>query len=122
MLKRIAMAAAMALAMSGCATQVNLSQTAVAKFTHADLQQASATANKANLTARVGVYSALDAQLTACENAISAAIPTVVPNAPIGIFTAAEVAAETVATGIPASVQENCLAITVPPGLLIPIK
>jgi hypothetical protein len=108
----------MAIMLSACATagaQSSPSPGPIAKLTHADLQTAAAYATANGFPARAAVYTALDTQLTACENAIAAAGPKAVPaGSTVGIFTAFEVAAETVATGIPASVRVNCSAITIP--------
>jgi len=93
----------------------------IATFTHADLQNAASIATKGGFPARAGVYSAVDAQLTACENAIATLIPPVISGT-VGVFSAGEVAAEAVSSGIPAAVKANCEAIPIPSTLLLPLK
>ena len=92
----------------------NLSALPLAKFTHDDLQSAAAYATSNGYPARAAVYTAIDTQLTACENAISASAPKLPAAGSVGVFTAYEVAAETVGNGIPAAVRINCSAVTLP--------
>lgn len=93
----------------------------LATFTHADLQNAASIATKGGFPARAGVYSAIDTQLTACENALATLIPPTISGT-VGIFSAGEVAAEAVSSGIPATVKANCEAIPIPSTLLLPLK
>ena len=96
-------------ALAGCATPVT--QTKLAVATHNDLLAAAAYATQNGYPARAAVWNAVDTQLTACENAIQASIPTK-PNLPAngGVFLATEVAAEAVGSfsGTPAAVRINC--------------
>jgi hypothetical protein len=108
---RIALAFLLALALSACASMGNVAQSKVATVTHNDLVAAAAYATANKYPARAAVYQAIDAQLLACENAITAAevaAPAVPANA--GAFTAFEMAAEAAGnvSGIPASVKINC--------------
>lgn len=107
--------------MPGCAsaqsatpsTGLDLSKLPLTKLTHADLQSAAAYATGNGYPARAAVYTAIDTQLTACEAAIAAAAPKVPPaGTPVGAFTLFEIAAEAVATAVPATVRVNCGAIT----------
>jgi hypothetical protein len=120
-LNRFTIALAACLAISGCATAPNLAASKGAQFAHADLQNAAAIATKNGYPARAAVWLAIDTQLMACENALSAAAP-VAPSGTIGLASGLEVAAEGVGTGIPAAVQLNCAAIPIPSGFLLPIK
>jgi hypothetical protein len=82
-----------------------------------DLLAAAALANSNGYPARGAVYTALAAQAAACKAAIEAAIPAA-PSLPpgAGLITAAEFAAEKVATvsGIPSNVRLACSAVTLP--------
>ena len=102
----------------GCAGMPGASNPAdpgpLAKFTHADLTTAAVYATQNGYPARAAVYTALDTQLTACEAAIAESGPTALPVGKIGVFTAYEVAAETVGNGIPIKVRMNCGAIVLP--------
>lgn len=98
---------------------VDLSATPLAKFTHADLQQAASYATGNGYPARAAVYLAIDAQLTACEKAISTLKPTI-PTGTVGAFTAFEIAAENVGKGVPATVKLNCEPVTLPSGFILP--
>jgi len=109
------------LILAGCATPVNVAQTPLATFTHADLTGAAAYATANGYPARAAVYTAIDTQLTACENALTAAAPKAPVAGSVGVFTAFEVAAENVGTGVPVNVKLNCSAIQLP-ALLMPIK
>jgi hypothetical protein len=110
--------AVVCLSLAACA---GLPQSKVAQFTHKDLTAAAAYATSNGYPARAGVYSAIDAQLTACEEALAAASPkTAPPDA--GVFTAFEVAAEAVGAGVPNNVKLNCEPVTIPSGVLGLIK
>ena len=105
--------------LAGCATVggqgFNPGDTPLAKFTHADLKSAAAYAAVNGYPARAAVYLAIEQQLTACEQAMAAAIPHApAPGATVGVFTAFEIAAEAVGQGIPPAVKINCGAITLP--------
>jgi len=112
---KILLSAIVLLFLTACAS-VNVSQTKLAVVTHTDLQAAAAYANGNGYPARAAVYTAIDTQLTACENAITAAEPkfTAAPTVP-GAFTAFEIAAEAAGnvTGIPATVKINCAALPI---------
>jgi len=95
--------------LAGCAGLPNLSATKGAQFAHADMQAAAAYATKNGFPARAAMWTAIDAQVTACENAISAAAPAV-PTV-TGAAMALEVGAEALSTGIPAAVSVNCAPI-----------
>ena len=107
--------AAVALMLSACAT-VNVDQTKIATVTHADLRAAAAYAAKNGYPDRAAVYTAIDTQLTACNNAITAAEPhaPMVDTLP-GAFTAFEIAAEAAGnvSGIPAAVKIHCAALPI---------
>ena len=103
--------------LTGCA--FNVANTPLAKFTHNDLQAAAFYANSNGYPARAAVYMAIDQQLTACENALTASAPKALPTNG-GAFLAFEVAAEAVGSGIPAAVKINCEVVTIPS--LLPIK
>lgn len=119
------------LALAGCSTnppasspaspkalpKLDIASQPLAKFTHDDLTSAAAYATANGYTARAAVWTAIDAQLTACENAISSFGPKTKPAA-TGVFTLIEVGAEAVGTGIPAAIKINCEAIVIPGGLL----
>lgn len=109
-------AAAALLLLGGCASdqlKATASSPTLASFTHDDLLSAAAYASANGYPARAAVYTAIDAQLTACEAALAAARPAGKPTG-AGLFTAFEVAAEAVGTGIPAAVRINCSAVTLP--------
>ena len=111
---KLIITAVFALCLSACANLGNVSQTKLATVTHGDLAAAAAYATTNGYPARAAVYTAIDTQLTACENAITAneikapAMPT-----GAGVFTAFEVAAEAAGNvqGIPAAVKINCAAL-----------
>lgn len=107
--------------LAGCATAPNIAGTPLARFAHADLQTAAAIATKNGFPARAAVWAAIDGQLTACENALSAAAPVATAGT-VGLAAGLELAAEGVGTGVPAAVQLNCAAIPIPTGFLLPIK
>jgi hypothetical protein len=105
----------LALALSGCAS-LNISTTPLAVATHNDLQAAAAYATAHGYPARAAVRLAIDAQLTACELAISAALPQAPAAAgPVGPITLAEMAEEALGniSGIPASVKINCAPVPI---------
>jgi hypothetical protein len=98
--------------LTGCASQIDVAQRPLAVATHNDLAAASAYAAAHGYPARGAVWNAIDVQLSACEDAITAAesmIRAPVP-APPGIFTAFEIGAEAVGEmrGLPAAVKINC--------------
>ena len=98
------------LVLPGCAG-FDITQTKLSVATHKDLQGTAALATKNGYPARGSVYSAIDAQLTACEQAINAALPGPLDNTPItGPIMAVELAAEGVGKiqGFPADVKINC--------------
>ena len=109
-MKRIICLIAIAL-LAGCATLANITTSPIAVATHNDLQAAAAYAQANGYPARAQVRLAIDAQLTACENAIAANAPKA-PSAAgsVGPITAAEMAEEAVGSfsGIPAVVKINC--------------
>jgi hypothetical protein len=113
---------AVLVAFSGCAVAqpapsngIDLSKLPLAKLTHGDLKTAAEYANSNGYPARAAVYTAIEAQLTACEAAIAAAGPkSPPPGGTVGAFTLFEMGAEAVANGIPAAVKINCGAITLP--------
>lgn len=112
---RILAAFASLLFLAACAT-VNVAQTKLAVVTHTDLQAAAAYASGNGYRARAAVYRAIDTQLTACEDAITAAEPKQsAPQSVPGAFTAFEIAAEAAGnvTGLPASVKINCAALPI---------
>ena len=85
-------------------TVIDVSQSKLAVATHADLQAAAAYATAHGYPSRAAVWQAHDAHLTAveaqisaCANAIAAARPSA-PTAPAGagVFTGIEIAAEAV--------------------------
>lgn len=96
---------------AGCATAVDLTQTELAVATHSDLLAAASYAETNGYAARAAVWRALDAQLTACEKAITAAIPArpALPDGagPIAMLEVAAEAAGNV-SGVPASVKIAC--------------
>jgi|SRR5580692_3352408 hypothetical protein len=96
---------------SGCATAPNIAGSKGAQFAHADMQAAAAYATKNGFPARAAMWTAIDAQVTACENAISAAAP-VAPTI-TGAAMLLEVSAEAAGTGIPAAVSVNCAPIPI---------
>lgn len=108
--------------LSACATAqtsatsgFDLSKLPLAKFAHADLQNAAAIATANGYPARAAVWTAMDAQLTACEAAITAAAPKLpAAGTTTGAATLLELGAEGVGQGIPANVVLNCSAITLP--------
>ena len=103
------------LLVTACAS-INVAQTPLAVVTHNDLQAASAYATSNGYTDRAAVYQAIDAQLTACENAITAAEPKAPAQTSVpGAFTAFEIAAEAAGnvTGIPATVKIHCAPLPV---------
>lgn len=98
-------------ALAGCATKLDLEQTGIAKATHADLQAAAAYASANGYPARAAVWTAIDAQLKACNDAITAAEPAAPASQPGGgIAYGFEVAAEAAGnvSGVPSSVKLNC--------------
>jgi pectin methylesterase-like acyl-CoA thioesterase len=113
-----------ALLLTACATPptptkpLDATKTELAVVTHADLQAAAAYATAHGYPARAAVWTAEDARLTAievqisaCANAIQAALPPApTAGAPVGVFTAVEMGAEAVGqySGVPASVKINC--------------
>jgi hypothetical protein len=102
-------------AVSAKSAGFDLGKLPIAKFTHADLLGAAAYANGNGYPARAAVYTAIEQQLTACEQAIDAALPRLPPaGTGVGVFTAYEIAAEAVGSGIPAAVKINCGAIVLP--------
>lgn len=109
-------AAASPSATSAASVQVfSLVDTPLAKFQHADLLQAASIATANGFTARAAVYTALDAQVTACENAITAAVPKLPPaGTTLGLATGYEITAEAVGEGIPPAVRVNCAAFPLP--------
>lgn len=102
--------------LAGCANaQVDLSKLPLSKFTHADIQNAAAIATANGYPARAAVWAAIDAQLTACEGAVAAALPKLpTAGATVGVATLAELGAEGVGQGVPANVLLNCSAIVLP--------
>jgi hypothetical protein len=101
-------------AQKATAAGFDIGQLPIAKFTHADLLGAAAYANGNGYPARANVYTAIEAQLTACEQAIGAAAPKAPAPGSVGVFTAYEVAAEAVGQGVPSNVRINCGAIVLP--------
>lgn len=122
------------LALTGCAsapkaTEAQPSAAAPAPslktFTHADLQAAAKYATDHGYPARAAMWSAIEAQLTAAENqvtacraAIEASLPKPSIDGIVGVAMLTEIGAEAVAQGIPASVKANCEPIVMPIGLL----
>ena len=108
----------------GCSTLSNLNTSPVAVATHTDLKAAAAYATAHGYPARAAVWTSIDAQLAACNNAISAAVPAAPTAAPPGVFTAVEIGAEAVGnvSGVPAAVKLNCapLPLVVFPTLKLP--
>jgi len=110
-------------ATAGVATvprSIDFTSTKLATVTHADLQAAAARADKNGFPARAAVWRSFDVQLTAweqqanvCEAAIKAALPLGGQQF-AGAFDAIEAAAESVGTGIPASVRVNCAPLPIP--------
>lgn len=96
------------LLLAGCSTLSNLEQSNLAKVTHADLQAAAAYADAHGYPARAAVWTAIDAQLTACNEAIGRAVAAQGGTQVKGLATAFEIAAEANGTGIPADVRLNC--------------
>ena len=90
----------------GCASMGNIDQSKIAQVTHADLQSAAKYATDHGFPARAAVWTAIDEQLKACNDAITANEQTA-PQAQ-GLATAFEVAAENIGTGIPTAVKLNC--------------
>ena len=109
--------------LAACATPVT--QTKLAVATHNDLQAAATYATQNGYPARAAVWTAIDTQLTACENAIQASVP-IKPNLPAngGVFLAFEVGAEAVGTfsGTPASVKINCEPLPIITFPMLPVK
>ena len=109
---------AMAL-LGGCAG------TPISTVTHEDLQAAATYATQNGFPARAAVWTAIDTQLTACEDAIKASGPTK-PNLPPngGVFLAFEVGAEAVGSfsGVPANVKINCAPLPLIGFPLLPVK
>jgi hypothetical protein len=102
--------AVLVITLAGCAT-IDLTQTKLAVATHADLLGAAQVYTNAGLPDRAAVVTAIDAQLTACEQAISAAIPKApTPIAGAGPLTLAAQASVAVGNfnGIPAAVKLHC--------------
>ena len=102
--------------LSACATTVDLTQTKLAVATHADLLGAAQVYTNANLPDRAAVVMAVDAQLTACEQAIGAAIPKApAPVAGAGPLTLAAQASVAVGSfqGVPAAVRLHCEPIPI---------
>ena len=97
---------AFAVLLAGCASMGNIDQSKIAQVTHADLQSAAKYATDHGFPARAAVWTAIDVQLKACNDAITANEQTA-PQAH-GFATAFEVAAESVGTGIPSAVKLNC--------------
>lgn len=98
---------------SGCAS---FGTGPLATATHNDLVAAAALATANGYPARAAVRLAIDAQLTACEQAIAAAAPKAPAiTGAVGPITAAEMLEEAVGsfTGIPATVKINCSPIPV---------
>lgn len=93
---------------TGCATTLDVANTSLAAATHKDLQAAAAYAQANGYPARAAVRLAIDAQLTACENAITAAIPRAPVGGIVGPIMAAEMAEEAAGSGVPAAVRVNC--------------
>lgn len=96
----------MLLALSACAS-IDLTTTKLAVATHNDIQAAAAYAEANGYPERAAVRRAIDAQLTACERAISAALPKAVTGSP-GPILLAEMAEEAAGTGVPSAVRVNC--------------
>lgn len=129
-MKRIIIAALAAVCLAACATttttaadgttttQVDATKGQVAVAAHEDLLAAAAYAQAHGYPARAAVWLAEDARLTAietqisaCANSIAASLPKPGTGpAPVGPFTAVEIAAETVASfnGPSAAVKANC--------------
>ena len=104
--------------LAGCTTMGNIAQTPLAVATHSDLQAAASYAIAHGFPARAVVWTSIDAQLTACEAAITA--NEVAPlQGTVGVFTTFEIGAELAGTGIPLAVKLNCapLPLVVFPGL-----
>ena len=99
----LALALTLTTLLAGCA---NLDQSQIAQVTHADLRSAAQYATDHGYPARAAVWTAIDAQLTACNEAISANAPTAPQGH--GLATAFEVAAETLGQGVPSAVKLNC--------------
>lgn len=95
---------------------IDLSKIPLVKFGHADVQNAAAYATANGYSARAAFWLALDAQVTACENALQAAAPKApAAGGTVGLATGFEIAAEAVGNGlIPAQVKINCSLITLP--------
>jgi hypothetical protein len=98
--------------LSACAS-VNIDQTPLAVATHADLQGAAAYAQANGYPDRAAVWLAIDAQLKACNDAITAAEPKGTQATPKGPAMAFEMAAEAVGqvSGIPSAVKIHCAAL-----------
>ena len=102
----------------GCTTMGDVSKAPLAVATHSDLTAAAAYATAHGYPARAAVWTSIDAQLTACESAITA--NEVQPlTGTVGVFTTFEIGAELAGTGIPLAVKLNCapLPLVVFPGL-----
>lgn len=104
------------LCLPACANLGKLSDTPLSVATHADLQAAAKYASDHGYPARAAVWlahdahlSAVEAQINACADAISAALPKPSSAQPLSPFLAVEMAAETVGSiAVPASVKINC--------------
>lgn len=117
---KILRAVLLAALLAGCAAApaIDVSQTKLAIATHDDLLAAAKYATDHGYPARAAVWLAEDAKLTAIESQISAcanAIEAALPRAPSATtpptpFLGLEMAAEAVGsfTGVPASVKINC--------------
>lgn len=112
------LAAVLVLALGACATPIENS--GISQFTHADLQNAARIAAANGYPARAAVWTANDQllsawekQIDACNQAILAAKPSA-PSGTIGVATAAEIAAEAVGQGVPATVKLNCEPLPIP--------
>lgn len=133
-MKRALLIGAIACAMlSACATTgqpVDISTTKLSVATHADLQAAAAYANAHGYAPVAAVYladegrlTAVEAQISACANAIAAALPAPpAQSGTVGPITAFEMAREAVGslTGIPASVKIICEPLPIPLMPLLP--
>lgn len=99
--------------------KIDLSTLPLAQFAHADLQSAAAYAMANGHPERSAVWLAIDGQVTACQKALSTLQPTL-PTGTVGAFTAFEMAAEAVGTGIPAGVKLACEPVTLPSVFSLP--
>lgn len=93
----------------------DLTKIPLVKIAHTDMLAAAAYAEGNGYSGRGAVWRAIDAQVSACESAVAAAVPKLPAAGSVpGLATLYEVGAEAIGAGIPAAVRINCAAIVLP--------